>query len=221
VKLTNLSGVFAGFVVAVATGGAANAEPVFGARHQVVISAEHLAGATRTTASELSGAESDAWLFGSGNRTNPGYGRNSPYSASRAGFDFFVADRWSVGTSLLLSRLGQPHSWQVVLGPRVGAALPLSPHWNLWGRLGFTYVHQNDDQGALRFRTTLYAITVEAPFVATLGGNFFLSVAPTANVGVGGSVRYALPGPPDGEPSPAREIRRTELGLQAALGGFF
>jgi hypothetical protein len=189
-----------------------------GARHQVVISAEHLAGFARTTASGRSDAEIDLWLFGS-NRQNPGLAVSSPYSSPRAAVDFFVAERWSVGMSLSLSALSYPNSRQVVLAPRLGAALPLSPRWNLWGRVGFTYLRQNDDFGTTRMETTLYAITLEAPFVATIGGNFFLSVAPTANVGVGGSSNLVVQ-PPNGGFG-TRSAKQTELGVQAGLGGFF
>jgi hypothetical protein len=133
--------------------------------------------------------------------------------------DFFVAERWSVGMSLSLSALSYPNSRQVVLAPRLGAALPLSPRWNLWGRVGFTYLRQNDDFGTTRMETTLYAITLEAPFVATIGGNFFLSVAPTANVGVGGSSNLVVQ-PPNGGLG-TRSAKQTELGVQAGLGGFF
>jgi hypothetical protein len=213
-------------IVVGASGAASAQQPAstaFGARHQVVISAEHLAGVTRTTSNHVSDRKIDMWLFGS-NRQNPGLGASSPYAAPRAAVDFFVADRWSIGTSLLLSKLGWPDSHQIVFGPRIGAVLPLSPRWNLWGRVGFTYVRQSDDFVTASMETTLYAITLEAPFVATLGGNFFLSAVPTANLGVGGSSSVRLQGPggvPNGPPDEPRTEKQTELGLQAALGGFF
>jgi hypothetical protein len=135
VNWNTLSGALAGIVVVVATSGVAKAEAApFGARHQVVISAEHLAGVTGTTGDGAAERRQiDMWLFGAGNRSNPGYGQNTPYSSPRAAFDFFVTDRLSIGTSLLLSKLGLPSSRQVVFGPRIGATLPLSPHWNLSG----------------------------------------------------------------------------------------
>jgi hypothetical protein len=195
----------------------------FGARHQLVLSAEHLAGFTHTSGNDASNGKIDMWLFGAGNRPNPSNGLASPYAAPRAGVDFFVTGGFSLGTSLLLSKLANPSSRQIVVGPRVGAALPLGPRWNLWARLGFTWVHQNDDYGLTQVETDLYAITVEAPFLATIGGNFFVSLAPTANVAVGGSRTSTSAGPPGIPPSDLRytvSIERTELGLQAALGGF-
>jgi hypothetical protein len=216
----------AGFGVAFVASQVAHAQqpaPTFGARHQVVFSAEHLAGVTRTTAKESSEPRHDMWLFGAPSRGNPGLVLASPYSAPRAAVDFFVTQRFSIGTSVLLSKLGFPSIRQVVLGPRVGTALPLSARWSLWGRLGFTYVYQNDYIPNQEIETKLYAITVDAPFVATIGGNFFLSVVPTANFGVGGSMRGRISPAPNGDPmglALSRDTRQTELGLQAALGGF-
>src|SRR3954452_19185496 len=71
--------------------------------------------------------------------------------------------------------------------PRVGYGLPLSPLVAIWPRFGLTIMHltleTSTDVGSTSVGTTVYALTVEVPFVLSLAPHLFLAFGPTLDLG--------------------------------------
>jgi hypothetical protein len=199
----------------------------FGARHQVVVSVEHLAGyahtsttgGSDTTTGIVDGDSSanDAWLFGNAYWPNASLSPSSGYTAHRLAVDVFLTEHVSLGTSALFSRFQSPSNWHVVIGPRLGVAYGLGQRWSVWGRVGFTYVYQGDSLGGFDATTDLYALSADVPFVLRAGHGLFVSLAPTLDVGIGGLAHVQNPFT---RPH-TRSIRQTSFGIQCALGAYF
>jgi hypothetical protein len=101
-----------------------------------------------------------------------------------------------------------------LIAPRLGYAAALGPKVVMWPRVGFTVVKLSIDDAGDTFSDTAYALTVEVPLVFIVAPHVFLSVAPTLDVGLGGSVSSA-------SASMSQDQTVTSFGLQAALGAFF
>ncbi len=136
-------------VLAAAGVARAQAGPDFGAQGQLAISAERLFGihymrANNTTDGEPSSYQS-ATVIAFGWGSDPA---GSSFVHSRAGIDYFVIDRLSLGGALgLYSASG--HNPQVgdtgfLFAPRVGYAIDLGRVASFWPRGGITYYSHGD-----------------------------------------------------------------------------
>ncbi len=124
----------------------------------------------------------------------------SPYSVPKLGFDYFVADRVSLGLAAGFGTVTNAETLTLFsFNPRVGYAAALSEHVAFWPRAGFSYVHLSDGGSAY-----LLALTLEAQFVLTPVRHFGILLGPTFDVG------FAATG-----------AKLTELGLQAGMIGWF
>jgi hypothetical protein len=149
------------------------------------------------------------------------------YAQPRLGVDWFPAARLSVGLAAGYAHLSEsldvpantPVSSPVytgyLLAPRVGYAVPLSPLVSLWPRLSFTFAHLGLDISNGNTTTTndtsLYALTLEAPFVFVVAPHLFVSVAPTLELGLGGS---------QSSTGTSTNVKETDFGVLAGLGGY-
>jgi hypothetical protein len=153
------------------------------------------------------------------------------YAQPRLAADWFPIERLSVGASATYSRASTsidapagtttstPTYTAYIIAPRVGYALPISPIVSLWPRVGFTYAHLGFEStnGGINGNTTttsgqsLYAVTIEAPFVFVIAPHLFLSLAPTVDLGVGGS---------NSATATSTSLKETDFGLLAGLGGY-
>jgi hypothetical protein len=102
-----------------------------------------------------------------------------------------------------------------LFAPRVGYAIPLSPVVSFWPRVGLTYITLSGN-GSGSGSSSLTAVTVEAPFVFA-ARHVYVSVAPTLDLGVGGSSSSN-----DGiGGTTSLSQKETDYGVQCALGGYF
>jgi hypothetical protein len=202
---------------------------LFGEAHELVVSSERLfgfvyssqkvsdpGGDTTTTVTTFS-------LF-----SNP-VSFISLYATPRLALDGFVTDRFSVGLAAgffttsesesqpgLTVNTSSPTITGFSFAPRVGYALPLGRVASLWPRVGFTFFHLSTSDSSSA-STSLYAATLEVPLVITVVPHFFVSVAPTLDLGLGGSTSAF--GATGG--SMSVDAKETDFGLECALGGFF
>ena len=65
---------------------------------------------------------------------------------------------------------------------------------------------------------TQWALVVDAPLVVTIAPHFFVSMAPTVDIGLDGKLRTTSS--VAGEPAGSQEINETDFALQFALGGY-
>jgi hypothetical protein len=162
-------------------------------------------------------SSNDFWLLGNPSSAtvfDPGV-----YAAPRVGVDSFVAERLSLGAAASVSKFGRPDHWQLLLAPRLGYAVPLSSRVSLWPRVGFTYVTALENEfGAAR--GTLEALTLEVPFVFTVAPRFFVSLAPMADIGLGGSASLSgLAGFPGTNQN--IKLKQSDYGVEGGLGAYF
>jgi len=212
----------------------------FGQARQVVISAERLFGFVHAeaTASQNGGPDTTTNINAVSLLGNT-LGFFTPFAAPRVGFDVFAADRFSIGASVSYFHASEslsapagvtasaPTLSGFVLAPRVGFALALGRTVSFWPRLGFTLVRlqtELTDTGiganpSTTETTTLYALTVEAPFVIVVSPHLFLSAAPTLDLGIGGSTSTSGGGAIAAAPSTSS--KETDFGVLCGLGGFF
>jgi len=213
-------------------------EVSFGGAHRVVISAERLFGYTHGTASSNAGGVGSTTTQNSWSLLGGGLSAPSLYATPHVAVDVFVTNHLTLGASASYFRLtesvaasgpatvftaGSPTISQLSFAPRLGVSAALGRRIALWPRVGFTYVHLFDDELGSSGTVDLYALTVEAPVIFVLAPHFFVSLAPTLDLGLGGSSSNA----PDrdggvfaGSPNTVTSAKATDLGVLCGLGGF-
>lgn len=220
----------------VGTEAAAQTDARFGSRDQLTFSAERLFGFERVT-------QTDSIPNGTATTTTTGvsaFGNLgaffSAYAIPRVAVDGFVARGLSVGASLGAyaqsrstlagSDVTSEAERGVMVGPRVGYAVVLGRFASLWPRLGLNYVYMTSEgssNGAgtvgLRNIRTQLALVVDAPLVVTLTPHFFVSLAPTVDVGVGGKLRRTGSAA-NAIPPTSQDVNESDFGVQFALGGY-
>jgi hypothetical protein len=200
----------------------------FGQKGVLALSAERMFGFVHADQTTGSGATARTTHVNSFSLLGNSSQILTSYLQPRVALDFFAADRLSLGAALTYFHISQsvdgsnsnPTISGYVLAPRVGYALPLGRAVSLWPRLGFTYVHFETGNNAAGSTTTdisVYAVTIEAPLLFAVSSHFFLSLAPTLDLGVGGST--STPGPMGATTSTDR--KETDYGVVAGLGGFW
>jgi hypothetical protein len=200
----------------------------FGRAGGFAISAERLFGFVRADETTNAGGMDRTTHFNSLSILGNSLGLFTAYAQPRVGGDFFVAEGLSVGASLSYFRVSEsadvagsssPTFSGYVLAPRIGYSFVLGRMVSLWPRVGFTYTHLGTDTstagngGSASSGTSLYALTIEAPFVFAVAEHFFFSAAPTLDLGVGGSnSSTGITGSSD--------VKETDYGVLLGLGGF-
>jgi hypothetical protein len=212
----------------------AEGEPgAFGSAHEVVVSAERLFGFVHASETENEAGTDVTITTNSFSLLGNPLTIFSLFTTPHVAFDFFVADHFSVGGTASYFRLSesQPNvAGQGVSGPtftgfsfspRLGASVALGPFVQFWPHLGFSLLHLTTDDNNTAADTStisLYALTVDAPFVFTVAPHFFLSVAPTMDLGLGGSNSSSNNSIPT--PSPSQSAKETDFGVLVGLGGY-
>ena len=163
----------------------AQVAPGFGAQGQLAISAERLFGVEYARASYSPPAPNPSGYQSS---TIIGFGWSYQGNASsfiqpRAGIDYFVMDRLSLGGAIGLYS-GAGHNPQVgdtgfLFAPRVGYAIDLGSVASFWPRGGITYYSHGDYHNV--------AISGEANFALFPRANWAFLITPHFDVGPFGS----------------------------------
>ncbi len=123
----------------------------------------------------------------------------TPYTTPRLALDYFVIDGVSVGGSL---GFGDDETVTTfVIAPRAGYDFPLADGVDLWLRGGFTYFSMKVD-GADESANS-FGIGAEAAFVFSPVQGFGIVASPSADLGLGGDVKFS------------------NFGLNAGLVGWF
>jgi hypothetical protein len=215
----------------------AQEEPAaLGQKGHVAISAERLFGFIRADTTTTTGGMDRTSHINSLSVLGGSLGLFTLYAQPRVAFDFFAAEGFSLGASASYFRLSQstdvpagqavssPVLSGYVLAPRVGYAHALARTVSIWPRLGFTLAHIGTDTTttingmttSTTSGTNVYAITIEAPFVFAVASHLFLSVAPTLDLGLGGSTsNTGLAGT-----TTSTDSKETDYGVLCGLGGF-
>jgi hypothetical protein len=220
---------------------AQDAPVAFGQARQVVISGERLFGYVHSEATSSATGADRTTTIDSLSLLGNTLSALTRFAGPRVAFDFFASDRFSIGAAATYLNAGESQSMAAgqsaanpsfsgfLLAPRAGFALALGHALSWWPRVGFTFARLSADipgagvAGAATHQTTttdVYALTVEAPLVFALAPHFFLSAAPTLELGLGGSASalFAAGGNVTMQNGNAKE---TDLGVLCALGGFF
>lgn len=184
----------------------ARAQP-FGARGQLVVSAEQLAGVTHSIVALDSPATSDGPQLATASGQTDSINllstqRAAAFNAPRVAFDYFLFDHWSLGGAANYSGVAQVSGGAVGLVARAGYSSLFTPRAGIWARAGINYQGYG---GILYPDAHFVAITLEAPFVISPAPRVAFTVGPTLNLGVAGGAKYLAP------------TRVSELGLQAGL----
>jgi hypothetical protein len=124
----------------------------------------------------------DVTVFGLG-----WYRSETAYHNPRAGVDFFVIDRVSLGGSLGLYAWGSDGDRQGILfEPRIGYAVSITPAVAFWPRGGFTFFSEEDSGGPTY---TQFALSGEGMFAFLPRESWAILVGPTLDLGITGEVR--------------------------------
>jgi hypothetical protein len=194
----------------------------FGAADGLVLSTERLFGYVHvSTTSTINGMDETENASSIALFSNP-LSSGTLYSAPRVAVDTFVPYHVSLGGSAgyfhlsykLAGATSDTTSSGFLIAPRLGYAAVLGPSVVMWPRVGFTFTKLSVDSAGQTVDTTAYALTVEVPLVFIVVPHVFLSLAPTLDVGLGGSGSIS-------SPSTSVDQTVTSFGLQAALGAFF
>jgi hypothetical protein len=202
------------FAVLAVAGPTSAAEPELGDAGHLAVSAERLFGYVHSTVGTSLGGgvtldqSADSFtLFTNPTAIATGYGW------PRIAFDAFVARHISVGASLGIFHASQDGGDSItgfLVAPRAGYAFRLTSRLSIWPRLGFTYAQSSLDPAGGAPETTIkaYALTLEVPLAIQLVPRVSMLLAPTFDLGVGGSISAG-----------AGSADRTEndFGIQAGL----
>jgi hypothetical protein len=195
----------------------------FGAAGQVVLSTERLFGYVHSSQThKVAGVDQTETIDSFALLGDP-FSIPTLYSSPRLALDYFMIDRLSVGASATYFHISDdvPGSTSSVtfsgflVAPRLGYALPLASAVSVWPRVGVTFTKFSiETSGVPSQDRTAFALTLEAPFVFTVTSHVFLSLAPTFDLGLAGSV-------PNTASSGTTDQTVTNFGIEAALGAFF
>ena len=213
----------------------------FGKEGQFAISAERLFGIAHTSqTNEIGDGESNrshttiSLLVPAFNSTT---GDLFPigYSFPRIGADYFVIDGLSLGGSLGVFTSSGEFETEVMgetvdgdtgsvsgflLAPRVGYAFMFNDTFGIWPRGGITFMHAGyEDDDNNEASSSVWALTIEAPFVIAPLPHVAFTVGPTFDLGVTGSNEFN-PADPD-EPTVDNDFSMWDLGLHAGMTVYF
>jgi hypothetical protein len=200
----------------------------FGAENGLVLSTERLFGYVHTSLTntidgvDLTENTNSFALF-----SNP-LSATTIYSSPRIAVDTFTPYHVSIGGSLAYFHVSdQPPGAQdeitysgFLIAPRVGYSAVLGPKVYMWPRVGFTLMKVSvDSAGVTVSDSTYYALTVEVPILFIVAPHVFLSLAPTLDVGLGGSASNSIASSPASSMSNDQTV--TSFGFLAGFGAFF
>ena len=203
----------------------------FGAPGQVVLSVDRLFGYLHLQTSQTQNGMRTTATADVVSALGNTFSLLSVYATPRLALDYFVTDRFTVGGSATVFHASEtPASmpgvttststvWGFSLAPRLGFALPLGSGVSFWPRIGFTWVQLSNSFSGGSQDTHLYAVTIEAPFLFRVGPSFFLTAAPTLDLGLGGSSSQTSTFA--GVATSSADIKETDVGVLFGAGGFF
>jgi hypothetical protein len=205
-------------VTLAATPASAQTPASFGGKGSLVLSAERLFGYDYSTNSGfLTGNQSSSTTTFS-LVTSPFGVVTSNFGFARLAFDGFVTDTLSLGgaVSYFSSSVTQGGRTTdlsgVLVAPRIGFAVGFSRVVSLWGRGGISYLSVE----TTATKTSLFALTLEAPLVFSLSEHFALTLGPTLDVGLSGT-RTTTVGPV----STSTDVKGNDFGVQFGMMGSF
>jgi hypothetical protein len=191
----------------------------FGGKASLVLSAERLTGYVYTSNLVTSGGTNTTRSSTTVSLLSSPTGvLSSNFGFPRVAFDGFVTDILSIGgavsyVSASLSSGGTSSDITgLLLAPRVGFALGFSSSVGLWARGGVSYLSLE----AANTTTTLFALTLEAPFVFSVADHFALTLGPTLDLGLSGSRKTTV-----GPITQSVDVKGNDVGVQAGLMGNF
>ncbi len=168
-------------VAVLAVAGVAQAQGAyseFGAQGQVAISGERLFGVYYAKASYSAAALAPSYsqsftVIGFGWSSDPPV---SSFAQPRAGIDYFVIDRLSLGGALgLYSASGDVNGTGFLLAPRIGYAIDLGRVASFWPRGGITYYSHADHHNV--------GLSGEANFALFPRANWAFLISPFFDIG--------------------------------------
>lgn len=214
----------------------------FGSKGQLIVSADRLLpvfsytsvtesqdiGGGRTQDTTVKGA-SIALLWGN----EPGVNASAAvHSTPRAGVDFTIIDRLTLGGSIALGfgfgNDTRPSTTVFGVSPRAGYILPLTDMFAFWPRAGFSFYSVSSSQDTTVANQTVTQKTTGSTFSLDLDPQFafvpfehlFFNFGPTLNIPLTGTVTNSTSsGPSSGEHS--NDMALWHFGLNAGIGGWF
>jgi hypothetical protein len=168
--------------------------------------------------------------------------QSDPLVIPRVGFDYFVAEHWSVGGSLgymsssgeqknetrppghQLTRSDLPDISIFAFAPRAGFAYMFGKVVGIWPRAGITYLGANVDSytAGNRFETSihLWNVNVEGLLVITPLEHVAITVGPVIDIGLTGSSKTSRTPAPT-VPDPEHDVTLHNYGVAAGLLMYF
>jgi hypothetical protein len=176
-----------------------------------------------------------------------------PSTTPRIAFDAFVTQGLSLGGSLMYMtssgkingsttdagvttsrperNQGEPSL--LLINPRIGYAVPVTPQLAIWPRAGFSYARYGIHTESVNTLNGMPTSTIKSDTTITMSDvsldvmlaiqpvpHFAILVGPYADIGVGGSGKTTQD-PPDLTPQPDTGFKYTSFGLAIGLGGVF
>jgi len=169
-----------------ALAGAANAQNYgapFGSKGQMTFGAERLFGFSWTTNHWSHPGPNNTTVSGDFSGTTVGFGwafaQPMQFNHPRAGFDYFITNSLSLGGSLGFfaangSNDGALNANGVIINPRIGYAIPLTPAIAFWPRGGLQYMSVGD--------THVLGLSGEANFVFLPRPDWGFLLSPTLDL---------------------------------------
>lgn len=163
----------------------------FGSERPFILSLEHLAGVTYTKMmpeeSGLVGDEEDSEMIQAGTFVGfPSFGTLlvPPSSQARIGLHYFVSPNVSLGALLSYADNDQLGT-RLIVGGRVGVAMPLGETSSIWIRGGFLYAQNAIDSSGGEFTTSAMVPGGELLFVFEPVEHFGVMLGPMFEYGFG------------------------------------
>jgi hypothetical protein len=110
----------------------------------------------------------------------------TPYDVPKVAFDYFVADRFSLGGGLVFASISPDEGDSVTfvsINPRLGAGIPLGPSAGVWIRGGITYYSTADNDTDI----SGLGLNLDAMFAIGVSDTFAITIGPVADIGLSGS----------------------------------
>jgi hypothetical protein len=152
-------------------------------------------------------------LFG-----NPPVAALTGFTFPRVAFDYAIAPNVTLGTALGFgygseTQAGTSASFtSVVAAPRVGYAAHLSPGVVFWPRAGLSVFYASiSPNGGGSSSVTLFAATIDAPFVISVAPHVGISLGPTFDITFHGNASVS------GAYGGSADVNVLEFGAQAGL----
>ncbi|MBI5532316.1 MAG: hypothetical protein HY898_06360 [Deltaproteobacteria bacterium] len=160
----------------------------------------------------------------------------------RVGFDYFVANHWSVGGAIgYVTSSGErteetrppgqnlqlhyvPDTSGFLFAPRAGFAYMFTKVVGIWPRAGITYMHGSSDLSTPGAHTetsiNLWDLDLECHLVITPVDHVAITVGPVVDIGIAGGYEVKQTPIPN-NPEPDHDNKLTNYGVAAGLLAYF